>query len=148
MLTVTKPWEYVMPDANRLMLKLAALAAGIELMPGMHPTRMFLATNGCDWNPLKNLGDALRLAIKLEINVKPNAVISAQWRDWATLDMKEVREERVEDREAATCRAIVRAAAEIAKGLRDMPEAEEIRKLVDPIHGGEGYSREFTQGAA
>ncbi len=66
------------------------------------------------WNPLMDDGQALRLAVKLKLNIlisskttvkcaKPNNVLAV--------------EERDDDQYAATRKAIVRAAAEIGKTL-------------------------------
>ena len=57
------------------------------------------------WNPRTDDGDALRLAVKLNIDAgKPGMRLRIDWRSW-------------EDPYAATRRAIVRAAAEIGKAM-------------------------------
>ena len=64
------------------------------------------------WNPLTDDGDALRLAVKLSINIVPN-----YYAEWHNADGSVVREFTTEagdsDNFAATRRAIVRVAAEI-----------------------------------
>ncbi len=65
------------------------------------------------WNPLEDDGDALRLAVKLELDIginRPNAVcIDLDKDNWIV-------EYKNSDPYAATRRAIVRAAAEIGRG--------------------------------
>lgn len=57
------------------------------------------------WNPLKDSGQALELAVKLNIDAgKPGMRLRIDWRSW-------------EDPYAATRRAIVMAAAEIGKAM-------------------------------
>jgi hypothetical protein len=77
---------------DRELLELAAKAAGIPF------SNIELV-----WNPLTDDGDALRLAVKLDLF------------DAATLTYEP--EEYRADPYAATRRAIVRAAAEIGKGM-------------------------------
>jgi len=85
-----------MGDTDRELLELAAKAAGIPWVEG-GPSRMGWA----GWNPLTDDGDALRLAVKLNIDAgKPGMRLSVDWREG-------------EDPYAATRRAIVRAAAAI-----------------------------------
>lgn len=89
----------------------AAKAIGVHIAQGSR-----IAIDGKLWNPLEDDGDALRLAVKLEMGL----VISAShgpsaraqsadgpWRD----------EEVGGDLGAATRRAIVRAAAEIGRRM-------------------------------
>lgn len=76
--------------------------------------------NGCEWNPLLNDGDALKLAVKLEITLSKHddtivASRSASWRNGAT--NFSLWETSGDDPYAATRRAIVRAAAEIWKSI-------------------------------
>lgn len=69
------------------------------------------------WNPLTDDGDALRLAVKLEIDVAQTNIHSPQVH--ALADAKvQVWEDSSTDPYAATRRAIVRAAAEIGKGMK------------------------------
>lgn len=68
----------------------------------------------CPWNPLADDGDALRLAVKLQFGIfTPKTYKEAEV--WPTGLPRVVEEDS--DHYAATRRAIVRAAAEIGKGL-------------------------------
>lgn len=64
---------------------------------------------GSPWNPLVNLPDAMRLAELIGVRPMLGMVEHA--------DGSLTVENDLSDPEAATCRAIVRAAAEIGKGL-------------------------------
>jgi hypothetical protein len=112
---------------DRELLKLAAKAAGIELIPmqinnvtKQGDDRLIgYMTKANEWSrgwfdPLTDDGDALRLAVKLGVQItiildgddgdhSPKTMV-----DWAT-------EEHLNDPYAATRRAITRAAAEIGK---------------------------------
>lgn len=112
-----------MPDKE--LLELAAKAAGFEnmkwtggcLVKKYDPSKPDNETGciGPDWNPLTDDGDALRLAVKLQIIVGryDNYVNAAPLHDGA----KEIViwNHNEKDPYAATRRAIVRAAAEIGK---------------------------------
>lgn len=66
------------------------------------------------WNPLADDGDALRLAVKLRLDIMP----SLDSQEASTRDPRDyviAEEENGDDACAALRRAIVRAAAEIAK---------------------------------
>lgn len=101
---------------DRELLGLAAKAAGIEgimLDNGMEvrgysePDHRWRA-----WNPLVNDGDALRLAVKLDIGLIPMSDIDVVVADG------DFRETYHRNRDyAATRRAIVRAAAEIGRNM-------------------------------
>ncbi len=72
------------------------------------------------WNPLADDGDALRLAVKLKLDVQTNEA-SASVQTWQS-DIGETKEvveyfDPPQDPYAATRRAIVRAAAEIGKEM-------------------------------
>lgn len=96
-------------------IELAAKAAGIE--GSWHeqnsayasPTG-WLMPNGHTWNPLSDSGDAFELAVKLGFLVCPGQVYSGV-EGFAT-------EKNNGDILAATRLAIVRAAAEIGKGIK------------------------------
>jgi hypothetical protein len=103
---------------DKELLELAAKAAGLDLI--------FWADNAAykepphkRWNPLTDDGDALRLAVKLDLDVCTDHN-DEEWHVnvWAkqkgVLGQSELRDENV-DPYAATRRAIVRAAAEIGK---------------------------------
>jgi hypothetical protein len=93
-----------MNETDRELLELAAKAAGIEY-DFICPTGVHCgdASTMRDyfWNPLTSDGDALRLAVKLDI----------LWRDIWDFEPGEYNQ----DPYAATRRAIVRAAADIGK---------------------------------
>lgn len=73
------------------------------------------------WNPLTDDGDALRLAVKLGINIDFGIFatqINCEIYDWAEDKvLVEWKEDGRKDPLAATCRAITRTAAEIGKKL-------------------------------
>jgi hypothetical protein len=122
---------------DRELLELAAKAAGYKL--GWHERRVghrdeplllrghgLLTQDGKDWlnyphlwNPLDDDGDALRLAVKLRLQVTPGT-----YRDHEATAFRSGAGEAHEpvhyqqDIYAATRRAIVRAAAEIGKALK------------------------------
>jgi hypothetical protein len=106
---------------DRELLELAAKAAGIqyEWHPGCGDALHLTAPDATAiyWNPLSDDGDALRLAVKLHMSVLSNEHAS-----WVATGMHQiVRAEEHHDGAdpyAATRRAIVRAAAEIGKGLK------------------------------
>jgi hypothetical protein len=100
---------------DRELLELAAKAAELPECGWMGPAFMYVKDNTfTDWDPLTDDGDALRLAVKLGMQITiildgddgdhfPKTMV-----DWAT-------EEHINDPCAATRRAITRAAAEIGK---------------------------------
>lgn len=89
---------------DRELLKLAAKAAKITLTEGSSGYRSFFCCGGVEWNPLTDDGDALRLAVKLDL------IDETQWKAPVT---GAVYNECNGDWYAATRRAIVRAAAEL-----------------------------------
>jgi hypothetical protein len=103
---------------DRELLELAAKAAGIEF-GWIHDAPRIRAEMGwTPWNPLTNSGDAFELAVKLRLTINcsyDDVVICGQ-----EFTQKEVFIERNgEDPLAATRRAIVRAAAELGKEMKD-----------------------------
>lgn len=96
---------------DRELLELAAKAAGYEY--AKHGGYIVVFGIPGNWNPLSDDGDALRLAVKLEIDL---------WFGCGGLSahglVMDIEEDYGRDTYAATRRAIVRAAAEIGK---DMP---------------------------
>ncbi len=96
---------------DRELLELAAKAAGIE-----HVTPMLIKR--VQWNPLTDDGDALRLAVKLRLSINltyGDVAIVGQEHTQAQFCLE--RNADNSDPYAATCRAIVRAAAEIGKAM-------------------------------
>ena len=112
---------------NRELLELAAKAAGVKLSfyDGVHrnATGADPAMNICAfpvWNPLNDDGDALRLAVKLGLDVQMNGCNSMHPYAFAFDDARNIGEEEQPsdgDPYAATRRAIVRAAAAIGKEM-------------------------------
>lgn len=94
-------------STDRELLDLAAKAAGIE---GVNFDR---ARRDWSWNPLDDDGNALRLAVKLDIVFRCINGVAFAWKD-GICDMQEPYSD---DRCAAVRRAIVRAAAEIGKAM-------------------------------
>lgn len=96
---------------DRELLELAAKAAGIPL------TDLNIDIYGANaWNPLTDDGDALRLAVKLEMRVDCNDTHTTVY-EGVTSEQR-FSEQSDNDPYAATRRAIVRAAAEIGKGMK------------------------------
>ena len=119
---------------DRELLELAAKAAGIKWLPAttekgieLEPKfGLWLVIDGEPneyqrrrWNPLTDDGDALRLAVRLRITLfqAPKSVIAEPDEDfdYKLISKKEYCDD--ETRNAATRRAIVRAAAEIGKAI-------------------------------
>ena len=117
---------------DRELLELAAKAAGIEWIPAstekgteLEPVFGLWLKLHCEpyegqrrrWNPLTDDGDALRLAVKLCLEVTPagnyTAVRRFNTNEWFTDEWGY----DPYDPMAATRRAIVRAAAEIGKSM-------------------------------
>jgi hypothetical protein len=102
---------------DRELLELAAKATGDFYQHPRHkipknlPVVFYL--NGKRWNPLTDDGDALRLAVKLGLQISEG--VAEVWRDG-----KEVGYffEDQENRYAATRRAITRAAAAIGEAMK------------------------------
>jgi len=94
-------------------LRLAAKAIGVHIAQGSR-----IAIDGKIWNPLEDDGDALRLSVRLKIDLHfARDYVQASY---ANRDVNimlphsfSLNEPYVNDRNAATRRAIVRAAAEI-----------------------------------
>ncbi len=119
---------------DRELLELAAKAAGFAVRPMEINNVEFqgdfrfigLMTDSGQWkrgwfNPLEDDGDALRLAVSLKLYVQVNeaSVIVDTWQS----DIGETKQaivyfDQLDSPEAATRRAIVRAAAEIGKEMK------------------------------
>lgn len=104
---------------DKELLELAAKAAGYELhiwgTPGMENVARMDAKPSVRWNPLTDDGDALRLAVKLGLQIVTGGTVVVQAIQYGTEAYGEAL--RGDDPYAATRRAIVRAAAEIGKSL-------------------------------
>lgn len=115
---------------DRTLLELAAKAAGLGRIIWWEEqqTYQLIDQPNCPrWNPLTDDGDALRLAVKLRLSLDHNH--SADQQRWVASDRNGcegcydpvscVEDEFEEnDRDAATRRAIVRAAAEIGRAMQ------------------------------
>ena len=107
---------------DRELLELAAKAAGLE--PFKACGRTFVKGDGSapknDWNPLIDDGNALRLAVKLRLDVlwaeHEKSVVVCNDSSHDEYIGEKVR--FTDDPNAATRRAIVRAAAEIGKEMK------------------------------
>ena len=110
---------------DRELLELAAKAAGIpcdEVGPYKDAKRIDFEDYGCveqevryAWNPLADDGDALRLAVKLKMKLWHSDCGAYADHESLPEDMRPCREDARNDRNAATRRTIVRAAAEIQR---------------------------------
>jgi hypothetical protein len=100
--------------SDRELIRLAAKAAEVN-GPQVQGFDGIVIGNERDghifWNPLKDDGDALRLAVKLNMSL----VMFSIYVRVDTVDYEDIYEEYGDDPYAATRRAIVRAAAEIGK---------------------------------
>jgi hypothetical protein len=107
---------------NRELLELAAKAAGIVYEIDAGYVWIYEQEFWTCWNPLEDNGDALRLAVNLEIEPKfLTATVQAvvvEDKDGDAWETCLAEETIVKDKVAATRRAIVRAAAEIGKAMK------------------------------
>lgn len=115
------------PPDDRELLELAAKAIGVDGLPfldnqycqGALRCGYWDDLNESCWNPLTDDGDALRLAVKLEIGVQSYSVLGYSHAGTETIKKSiVVKEMHNGDPYAATRRAIVRAAAEIGKEMK------------------------------
>jgi len=98
---------------DRELLEDAAKAAGIELTGADRAAWLNKSSYG--WNPLTDDGDALRLAVKLEMELK---VYNTSAHAASAKGERSVCASEKGDPLAATRRAIVRAAAEIGRSMK------------------------------
>lgn len=104
-------------NEDKTLLELAAKSAGIEITwenSHQFPERLEYfrgLPNYFSWNPLKDDGDALRLAVKLGIDIQHHFKHVEAWR----VGLDEIMEYHDDDPYEATRRAIVRAAAMIGE---------------------------------
>ena len=102
---------------DRELLELAAKAGGLTVI-GPRDIGVMIRSEACKsgfcWNPITDDGDALRLAVKLQLAIAIDS--DRSWSHHVNVMMgSEVMHNG--DQEAATRRAIVRAAAELGKVL-------------------------------
>jgi hypothetical protein len=102
---------------DKELLEWAAKAAGIEHPGGDHSTSNDRRLWDCKglrwWNPLTDDGDALRLAVKLQLDLWIGHELV-----WARSEIMSSEETYQGDPYAATRRAVVRSAAEIGKEMK------------------------------
>lgn len=107
-----------MNTSDRELLELAAKAAGYTITDwcaGRRGADWAELSDTSKWNPIEDDGDALRLAVKLRLDIKGSMTtgniryVRNSPYTYAILDV---------DSYAATRRAIVRAAAEIGKAMK------------------------------
>lgn len=115
-------------STDRELLELAAKAAGIKAKwfrvtkwkdtgtskISTGKAEVFGIHHGKPWNPLTEDGDALRLAVKLDIPISPESCNGTVWICRGDLQIFEA---LGVDSSAAVRRAIVRAAAEIGRTM-------------------------------
>lgn len=115
---LSEPMEtrgFTMSMSDRELLELAAKAAWIEIVQWQGNCPRVMSGFPIPWNPLDDDGDALRLMVKLKLDIlfSPDVVESM------ANTMKAVEpfgiEKYGDDENAATRRAIVRAAARIGE---------------------------------
>jgi hypothetical protein len=112
-----------MTDDDKQLLLWAARAAGLQIKPNFYLPEYGLGIivdpMDCarSWNPLKRDDDALRLAVKLRMQITPGTYNSEELSVFT--NPYEIRERytSLQDAYAATRRAITRAAAEIGKAM-------------------------------
>ena len=112
-------------DSDRELLEWAAKAAGIEgeIKKTFGGWPCVMRKNGHAWQPMHDDGDALRLAVDLDLAIVPYPIYNKQ-KHSVLVQKKNLDEPRFEkmelhgdDPRAATRRAIVRAAAELGKAM-------------------------------
>ena len=101
---------------DRELLELAAAAAGLNVSWWVERASFLDKSTLEMWNPLTDDGDALRLAVKLHINLYINQAVRVDYyiKGVPTAPLYEAIEP---DPYAATRRAIVRAAASMGKAM-------------------------------
>lgn len=115
---------------DRELLELAAKAAGIPLKPDFAERYDYYMADRLMWNPLTNDGDALRLAVKLNLAVVVNETVDKnETKIWIGHTGCWLIEPHNNDPYSATRRAIVRAAAEIGKELKCIRKNDAAKEL-------------------
>ena len=110
-------------ENERELLVLAAKSCGIKCVPYFSEKDDFLcmvANDGTEWNPLTDDGDALRLAVKLQLGISIPPVVDGRIEVVTFYGpiISIVEHPKNDDRNAATRRAIVRAAAEVGRTMQ------------------------------
>ena len=99
-----------MTETDRELLMFAAKAAGYNMAKVLDGYPMYMEGYGI-WNPITDDGDALRLAVKLNMTLAVG-IARSDAGEFTEFDMCDT------DPYAATRRAIVRAAAEIGRNMK------------------------------
>lgn len=95
--------------SDRELLEMAAKAIDLHVIKYSKGYGLGIDGSGVWWNPIDNDGDALRLAVKLKLDIAIDDHVQVSWwREQGTLDWVN---------EDCCRRAIVRAAAEIGKSM-------------------------------
>ena len=102
---------------DRELLEAAAKAAGLNYEHDLGVLSHEDFNEFVCWNPLTDDGDALRLAVKLRIEVEPWIHGDSACARAAVREVLIDEPHYGEDPERATRRAVVRAAAEIGRGM-------------------------------
>ena len=114
---------------DKELLELAAKAAGVEIQwesDGTIQNRMNRPTipyfcqnmsSAIDWNPLADDGDALRLAVKLDLDIAFKDPHGKSVSIYSEKGWMQQLYDNDEEKPIATRRAIVRAAAEIGRSM-------------------------------
>lgn len=100
--------------SDRELLEMAAKAVGLSIWKHGKTGGGFINNRAEAWDPLNNDGDALRLAVKLDIHIKrfAGATCAEEWLIPTRFEEHDHWADNAGDRMASTRRAIVRAAAE------------------------------------
>lgn len=149
--------EQAIPDQDVDLLRLAAKAAGITIdFPcGMYDPMLVVKDefgNYRWWNPIIDDGDALRLAVKLRLRINREIncgcdIVEVFGPEADDMSCHCSTEDVVDDTYAATRRAIIRAAAEIGKGIpQQQPAAECV--LEDNYYKTQAEAEELGRAAA
>lgn len=104
----------------RELLELAAKAAGLKMrkfISADYPYSDEFYVDDKNWNPLKDDGDALRLAVKLKMFVEIHQLVTTADIEVGDEQWMTCVENHNKDPYAATRKAIVRAAASIGKEM-------------------------------
>ena len=103
-------------NTDRELLELAAKAAGYDYITETEGDVFAWKSRDCiEWNPLTDDGDALRLAVKLGMNIEQTSEYCKSGRIAGNAITNRWHQPDDSDPYAATRKAIVRAAAAIGK---------------------------------
>lgn len=98
---------------DKELLQAAANAANVKVGRHLAITDGLLMANDLYWNPLVDDGDALRLAVRLSFLIDTHGLYARVYFPYEQSHL--VHELMGNDKEAATRRAIVRAAADLGR---------------------------------